>query len=282
MFRIGEFSQMAQVTIRTLRHYDELGLLKPVHIDRFTDYRYYTIEQLPQLNRILALKDLGFSLEQIARSLKDDVSPEQLRGMLMMKQAELEQQVQEEQMRLARVAMRLRQIEQEGKQPEYEVVLKQGTAQTLVSLRETVPTVEAMPRYRCSMYTDVYSWLEEQRIKPIGQELALYQNTEYFEENIEMEAGVIINKAGLSSKQFPMYNNMHIHELPATPTLASVIHRGSFYDVPQAVSALFIWVGANRYTANGPYREIHLFGRENDLTDVEHVTLEMQVPIEKR
>ena len=76
MFRIGEFSQMAQVTIRTLRHYDELGLLKPVHIDRFTDYRYYTIEQLLQLNRILVLKDLGFSLEQIARSLKDDVSKE--------------------------------------------------------------------------------------------------------------------------------------------------------------------------------------------------------------
>jgi len=174
MFRIGEFSQMAQVTIRTLRHYDELGLLKPVHTDRFTDYRYYTIEQLPQLNRILALKDLGFSLEQIAQSLKDDVTPEQLHGMLIMKQAELEQQVRAEQMRLARVAARLRQIEQEGKQPEYEVVLKQGVAQTLVSLRETVPTLEAMARYRCNMYTKVYNWLEEQHTKSPGQELALY------------------------------------------------------------------------------------------------------------
>ena len=281
MFRIGEFSQMAQVTIRTLRHYDELGLLKPVHTDRFTDYRYYTIEQLPQLNRILALKDLGFSLEQIARSLKDDVSPDQLRGMLMMKQAELEQQVQEEQMRLARVATRLRQIEQEGKQPEYEVVLKQGMAQTVVSLRETVPTVEAMPRYRCSMYTDIYNWLDEQRIKPIGQELVIYHNTEYFEEDIDMETGVIINKAGLSPKQPSMKNNQHMYELPATSTLASVVHRGNFYDVPQAISALFIWVGTNGYTASGPYREIHLFGRENDLTDLEHITLEMQVPVEK-
>ena len=281
MFRIGEFSQMAQVTIRTLRHYDELGLLKPVHIDRFTDYRYYTIEQLPQLNRILALKDLGFSLEQIARSLKYDVTPEQLHGMLRMKQAELEQQVQTEQMRLARVAARLRQIEQEGRQPEYEVVLKQGMAQTVLSLRETVPTVEAMVRYRCSMYTDIYNWLEEQRTKSIGQELAIYHNTEYFDENIEMEAGVIINKAVMPLKQFPTYGTMHIYELPAAPMLASVVHRGSFYDVPQAVSALFIWVGANGYTASGPYREIHLFGRENDLTDIEHVTLEMQVPVEK-
>ena len=281
MFRIGEFSQMAQVTIRTLRHYDELGLLKPVHIDRFTDYRYYTIEQLPQLNRILALKDLGFSLEQIARSLKDDVSPEQLRGMLRMKQVELEQQVEEEQMRLGRVAARLRQIEQEGRQPEYEVVLKQGTAQTLVSLRETVPTVEAMARYRCSMYTYVYTWLEEHRIKSVGQELALYHNTEYFEEDIDMEVGVVINKVAIPAKHLPLYKNMHIHELPTTPMLASVIHRGNFYDVPQALSALFIWVGANGYTASGPYREIHLFGRENDLIDIQHVTVEMQVPIEK-
>ena len=281
MFRIGEFSQMAQVTIRTLRHYDELGLLKPVHIDRFTDYRYYTIEQLPRLNRILALKDLGFSLEQIAQSLKDDVSSEQLRGMLMMKQAELEQQVEEEKMRLGRVATRLRQIEQEGKQPEYEVVLKQGMAQTLVSLRETIPTIDAMVRYRCSMYTDVYSWLDDQRIKPIGQELALYHNTEYFEENIEMEAGVIINKTVMPPQQLPTYGTMRIYELPAAPILASLVHRGSFYDVPQAMSALFIWVGTNGYTASGPYREIHLFGRENDLTDVEHITLEMQVPVEK-
>ena len=281
MFRIGEFSQMAQVTIRTLRHYDELGLLKPVHIDRFTDYRYYTIEQLPQLNRILALKDLGFSLEQIARSLKDDVSPEQLRGMLRMKQAELEQQVEKEQMRLARVAARLKQIEREGKQPEYEVILKQGTAQTLLSIRRTVPTIAAMERYRCSMYTDVYTWLDEQRMKSVGQELALYHNTEYFDEDIDMEAGIIINKTPTSTQQFPLYNSMHIYELPAAPTLASVIHRGDFYDVPQAVSALFIWVGSNGYSATGPYREIHLFGRENDMTDFEDVTLEMQVPIEK-
>ncbi len=281
MFRIGEFSQMAQVTIRTLRHYDELGLLKPVRIDRFTDYRYYTIEQLPQLNRILALKDLGFSLEQIARVLKDDVSPEQLRGMLMMKQTELEQQVQEEQMRLARVAARLHQIEREGKQPEYEVVLKQGVAQTLVSQREIVPTVEAMPRYRCSMYVNVYDWLEEQRIKPLGQELALYHNREYFEENIEMEAGVIVAKTGLSPEQFPMHNTIRMYQLPTAPILASVVHRGDFYDVPQAISALFMWVGTNGYVASGPYREIHLFGRENDLADFGHVTLEMQVPIEK-
>lgn len=282
MFRIGEFSQMAQVTIRTLRHYDELGLLKPVHIDRFTDYRYYTIEQLPRLNRILALKDLGFSLEQIARSLKDDISPEQLQGMLMLKQAEIEQQLQEEHTRLTRVAARLRRIEQEGKQPEYDVVLKQGIPQTLVSLRKIVPTVDAMPLYRCKMYTNLYEWLEQQRIKQVGQELALYHSDEYFDENIDMEAGVVVNKTTLADNRLNNKDDIFVHELPLANTLASVVHRGNFYDVPQAITALFMWMGENGYSASGPYREIHLFGRENDLADVQHVTLEMQLPIEKR
>jgi len=96
-----------------------------------------------------------------------------------------------------------------------------------------------------------------------------------------MEAGVIINKAVMPPRQLPTYGTIRIHELPAAPILASVVHRGSFYDVPQAMSALFIWVGTNGYTASGPYREIHLFGRETDLTDFEHVTLEMQIPVEK-
>jgi DNA-binding transcriptional MerR regulator len=74
MFTVGEFSRIARVSKRLLRYYDEIGLLKPIHIDKFTGYRYYSAEQMPRLNRILALKDLGLSLDQIQRLLKDQVS----------------------------------------------------------------------------------------------------------------------------------------------------------------------------------------------------------------
>src|SRR5262245_65829749 len=121
MLRIGDFSKLAQVPVPTLRYYDRLGLLKPAQVDKFTDYRYYTVEQLPRLNRILALKDLGFSLEQIERLLDEDLSLEQLRGMLKMKQAEVEQHLAEEHERLARIAARLRQIEREGSMTNYDV-----------------------------------------------------------------------------------------------------------------------------------------------------------------
>jgi predicted transcriptional regulator YdeE len=114
MLKIGEFAKKTQVTVKTLRHYDRLGLLKPAWIDRFTGYRYYAQEQLPRLNRIMALKDLGFTLQQTGRILQNELTVDELRGMLRLKCAELEQHIEEEQARLARVEARLRQIEHEG------------------------------------------------------------------------------------------------------------------------------------------------------------------------
>lgn len=89
MYKIGEFSRLGQVSPRMLRHYDQLGLLRPSQIDRFTSYRYYTVDQLARLHRIMALKDLGIPLEQIGNLLQRDggLSDERLRGMLLMRQA---------------------------------------------------------------------------------------------------------------------------------------------------------------------------------------------------
>ena len=67
--RIGDFSKLSRVSIKALRYYDQMGMLKPIDVDRSTGYRSYSVSQLPRLNRILALKDLGLSLEQIASGL---------------------------------------------------------------------------------------------------------------------------------------------------------------------------------------------------------------------
>src|SRR5688572_22415975 len=124
MFKIGDFSKLTCVSVKTLHHYDEIGLFKPLRVDRVTGYRYYSFDQLPRLNRILALKDLGFSLEQVARVLDDDLSAEQLSGMLVLRQAELEQQIEGARERLTRVAARLNQIKEEGKMSTQEIVIK--------------------------------------------------------------------------------------------------------------------------------------------------------------
>ena len=84
MFKIGEFSRFSQVTVKTLRYYDEIGLLKPAEVDPFTGYRYYAASQFPRIHRILALKDLGLTLEQIGDLLEGDLTPDQIRGILVL------------------------------------------------------------------------------------------------------------------------------------------------------------------------------------------------------
>ena len=140
MIRIGDFSKLSRVSIKALRYYDEMGLLKPIHVDRFTSYRYYDFHQLPRLYRILALKDLGFSLEEIGRLLEGELSTEQMRGMVKLRQAEIQQRVNEEAQRLERVELWLKQIEQEGAMSNYDVVIKNVEPIKVVSVRAIVPT----------------------------------------------------------------------------------------------------------------------------------------------
>jgi len=279
MFRIGDFSHLAQVSIRTLRYYDEIGLLKPAHIDRFTDYRYYTIEQLPRLNRILALKDLGFSLDQVVKVMKDDVPLEQLQGMLLLKQAELGQHIKDEEQCLRRIASRLKQIEREGKLSEYEVVIKRVDALTIVSSRVVVPTIDDMQRYRCSRLTAIRQWTRQEP-KESTRELFLYHLPEFREQDIDMEVAVMLDTP-TAKRSVPPNGLLDIRELPAS-VVASVVHQGRLYDVGQAMAALFTWIGSNGYTSTNPIRELHLFWSELDKNvDFEEITVEIQIGVEK-
>ena len=135
MFRIGEFAQIAQVSSRQLRFYDQLGLLQPGHINDQTGYRYYNIRQLPRLNSILALKELGLSLEQIGPLLKDEISPSELRGMLTMKRAQVERMLREEEVRLRHIESRIAQIDKCGGVDGYDVVTKSVATIPFLSLR---------------------------------------------------------------------------------------------------------------------------------------------------
>ena len=288
MLKIGDFSQLGQVSVRTLHHYDERGLLKPAKIDDWTGYRLYSVEQLPRLNRILALKDLGFSLGQISRLAQDDVPAERLRGMLALKQAEIERQLTQGQARLMRVEARLKQIEHEGEPSPYEVVLKRTALQEIASARTTVPTVEDMPTRRCDLYDELYGGLEERGVEPGMPEYALYHTTEYMDHDIDMEAAVAVDTVPDAVPDASIGGSfddrLTFRELPAVGEMASVVHRGSAWEIPQAITALFGWIGANGYATTGPYRELHLYGRENELfradpANVDSILVEIQVPV---
>src|SRR5437763_2546338 len=124
MLNIGEFARLGRVTPRTLRHYDELGLLTPERIDPATGYRLYSAHQLGRLHRIVALRDIGFTLEQIRDVLEENPPVEQLRGMLRIRRAQIEQTVGEEQERLRRVEAHLRALEGNSNVDPQDIVIK--------------------------------------------------------------------------------------------------------------------------------------------------------------
>src|SRR2546421_3378412 len=126
MLTIGDFARLGRVSPRMLRHYDELGLLRPQQVDASTGYRFYAVAQLTRLHRLVALRDLGFGLDQIGAVLDGDLPVDELRGMLRMRQAQIDQTVSDEQARLRRVEARLRALERSTDLELQDVVLKQA------------------------------------------------------------------------------------------------------------------------------------------------------------
>lgn len=266
MFKIGEFSKLSQVTVKTLRYYDEIGLLKPARVDRFTSYRYYSASQLPRLNRILALKDLGLGLEQIAQLLEDDLSPDQIRGILRLKQVEIRQQVQEEQARLARVEQRLRRIEQEETMPSQEVVLKNVPAQPVASVRDIAPAYSAIGQF----LGEVFAHLGQHRIRPAGPPMGIYHDVEYRERDVDVEAAVPV--AG----DAPEGERVRIYELPGAE-MACIIHQGSVETIGGTYGQLMGWIETNGYRIAGPPREVYVQWQDGDSASN---VIECQQPVE--
>lgn len=279
-FKIGDFSQLGQVSVRTLRLYDELELIKPAETDKWTGYRYYTLDQLPRLHRILALKDLGLSLEQISHLLQNDLPVKQMRGMLSQKQAELERELADTKMRMLRVEARLRQIENQDAPPKYEVTFKEASAYTIASLRLIVPHVQDMSNVRHPTLNSLYGALNDHNIKPIEPEIFLYHRPEYSEENIDMEVATAVEPN--IQKKFPNgIGIVAIRELAAAASVASVIHHGELWGIPDAIVALYAWVGIHGLQSAGAYREFHYGWRENQTPgpDLCNITLEIQLPV---
>jgi len=273
MFKIGVFSRVGQVSVKMLRHYDEMGLLRPVYVDEWSGYRYYGLEQLPRLNRILALKDIGFPLEQIAKMLNNPVSPEQLRGMLRLRQAELQERVQEEQARLARVEVRLRQIEQEGKMSDYEVVLKKAEPMLVAGISEVVPQGQQVTPVYYRIFEELFAYVKEQGIDMTGRQLSvdtsLDSGWKVNDSDVTVEAAVRIDHS------YPETGRVKVHSLPAIASMACTVHRGDYDLLGQAYEALLRWMEANGYEPDGTNRHLYL---QTDRGEGENIT-EVQYPV---
>lgn len=263
VFKIGDFSRLTQVTVKALRHYDRLGLLKPDRIDPASGYRYYTGAQVPRLNRIRVLKDLGFSLEQIGHLLDADLSPAQLRGMLLAKQQEVRDQVATEQQRLERIEAHLRQIEREPPGDRHVVTLKRITAQRVASLQAILPAYPAVG----ALFGELHAYQHRHGLHATAW-TALWPDGGYCESGIHAEATFT------TADPLPPHARIRGRTLPGVETMASVRHHGPMSTVGEAHLALLGWIEANGYRLAGPTRTLalHFAGLEStdDITEIQY------------
>lgn len=254
MFRIGEFAQIAQVSGRQLRFYDELGLLRPAHIDRQTGYRYYSIRQLPRLNSILALKELGLSLEQIGPLLDKEISPTELRAMLTMKRAQVERALQEEESRLRHIESRIAQIDRGDGLDGYDVITKSVPATPFLSLRCACESMDEVVRMVRLVAED-----GGRQIRPaLRDKLVVVARNDRDQEKLDLDIGFSLNRASNTSIRIAGDHVLTYGELPAVETMATIVRPGTNAASHTSFGAIGAWIEANGYDIAGPCREVFL------------------------
>lgn len=256
MYRIGDFARLCQIPVKTLRYYDEIGLLRPARVAGSTGYRYYIGAQLERLNRILVFKDLGFSLHEIRGLVAENVPLDHLRGMLRQKHDELERSVGRERARLARAAARLDVIEQSGHPAAHEVAVRGTGAQIVASVRGILTSHD-----ECEQ---LFEELESQTGRQARRGAIWHACADGA---IDCEAFVVL------PARMGGGGRVRVYDCPAR-RVASLVYRGD-EDFMEAYRALRTWLAVSGVEVVGPKREIYLANGDGE---TESVT-EIQFPI---
>lgn len=270
MFSIGEFARLGAVSVRTLRHYDEIGLLPPAEVDPLTGYRSYSAKQLRQLNRIAALKDLGLTLGQI-RQLFDGITADELRGMLLLRRAQLEGELQRQQHHLLGVEARLRHIAQEDDMPADDIVVKQIAPLGVVVIADTAPgwgpenIVPAVNRARVQFDQLRISDL----VKGAGPFMLFYEQADDQEVTVNVALPVAAEPAELPSPA-------HYRVLPGIEAATAVRTGPAASIYPMVYQDLVGWVEAHGYQPHGPGRDIWLH-EVDDISEADQQVFETQL-----
>jgi len=276
VFRIGDFSRIARVSSRLLRYYDEIGLFKPARIEGGTGYRYYSAAQLPRLNRILVLRDLGLSLEQIALALRDDLPAAELRGMLLVRRADAEQAIEAQAQRLRQIESRIAQIEAEGRLSADDVILRREPARRLLSMRQTVASFADGVRLIGELVASV-----PRRVGAgvVGQLVAIAHAQEFEPENIDVELGFFLEADISGPVGLPDGRALEVRELPAVEHLATCVRIGLPQEAHLTTARIGQFIEANGYRMGGPNREVFL--QRPSPGRLEDSVVEMQFPVER-
>lgn len=270
MFKIGEFSKLTQVSIRMLRYYDQVGLLKPAEIDPWTSYRFYTIHQIPVLEKIIYLRDSGFHVAEISAALaeKDDLS---LVGRLNAKKEEIEANIRLEQEKLKKLEIAKNGILTGQTQLHYHISMKSIPRYQVLSLRKNIPA------YDCEgeLWEALAEFVKKNHIQT-GSTFSICHDAEYKETDVDVEVCAMVQKPGENIDGFTY------RETEPISVVAATMVPGEFSNIAGAYKAFARWLQLNSdYKMANETRQIVHRGPWNE-KNPQNYLIELQIPLKKR
>lgn len=260
--------------MRLLRYYDEINLLRPAHTDTANGYRYYTAAQLPQLNRILVLRDLGLTLDQIARSLQSNVSSDELRGMLAMRRAQIEQLQQEQALQLRVLESRIAALDSSARDEPHDVIIRAEPERRYLSLRTRHPSFKTAVQ----MVLDLHRELPRQLTRGVlGPFMGISHSLEFEPDDLDLELGFALEAEPNKLPQLAG-QQLTVRSLPAHSKLACCVRVGSPIEAHLTTARIARHLEATGYKIAGPSREIFLEPPRDGSLD--RAVVEMAFPVE--
>lgn len=272
MLKIGDFSKLSRISIRMLRHYDEIGLLVPRTVDSFTGYRFYGEEQLQTAGQIQSLKSMGFGLNAIGEILNGCTGPEELERILRVKKKELEDQLDDIGTKLQLLDNTIDWIRKDGNMMDYQVTLKTLPERYIASVRKVIPAYDQEQ----ILWEILNREAGDQRLQMAspGYGLAVFHDEGFKDSDVDVEIQVSVTGSYKDTE--------HVKFKTVPPVLmASATYQGSYDQITRVNEAVAHWIHDNGYEYNGPSFCIYHVS-PSDTSDPEKLVTEVCYPVKKR
>lgn len=270
MYRIGEFSKLTKTTIKALRYYDEVGLLKPEETDKFTSYRFYSTYQLVELHRIQSLRQIGLSIDDIKLIISGKAN---VHNILEKRKVEILAELAYEQDQLSRIEFILSGKEEENFM-NYQAIIKELPECIVYSKKMTVANYNAYFEVIPAIGEQVMSKYPDLKCATPEYCFITYLDGEYKEKDINVEFCEAVDQMK------PNFEDIVFKKVEAISAV-SVMHKGNYAGLSQAYAFVFKWINENGYASIDNPRENYIDGIWNKENEADWLT-ELQIPVVKK
>lgn len=252
-----------------LRYYDEVGLLTPAEVNKWTGHRLYSAEQIPRLNKILYLRDSGLNVSEIALALTMD--EQSLLAQLDKKRAEIERAIQAKKEKLRKIELAKHEMQNGKGELHYNICVRSIPAYPVLSLRKVVPDYYS----EGELWRELSAFADARKAELVGNTFSIYHDTEYRETDVDIELCAPVKKMGTAEAPFCF------RMTEAVPYMACTMVYGDFANIKGAYLAFAAWLQENsEYKMSDPMRQIVHRGPWNE-SDSEKYLIELQIPLSR-